>query len=77
MSTIKLNELPKNKKAVVKNITAHSTLGSRLLELGIIPDSKIEIVSKMFFGGSIVVAIRQSMIALRKDDAAQIEVELV
>ena len=77
MSTIKLNELPKNKEAVVKNITAHSTLGSRLLELGIIPDSKIKIVSKMFFGGSIVVSIRQSMIALRKDDAAQVEVELV
>lgn len=49
-----------------------STLGARLISMGILPGSTIEVVRKAPFGGALYVKIEEQRYALRRAEASHI-----
>lgn len=49
---------------------------NRMLDLGIVKDSKIITLCKSMFSGTVAYLIKGSVIALRKEDANKIKVKL-
>jgi len=66
-------QLGKNQEASIRCISGHATLRSRLQELGFTPGTTIRLVAKAAFGGALAFQVRGSTIALRRADAACIE----
>ena len=54
-----------------------SELKSRLLTMGLIPGTRVEILRSAPFGDPIAVRLRAYNLALRKDDAEKIQVSAV
>lgn len=62
-----------SEKAGVVGIVAQFTneqIGSKLLAMGILPGSRLEVVRKAPFGGGVVVKVDNNYLALRKQEAA-------
>lgn len=72
--TILLNELKLNQEALVKELSCEGSLKRRLLDLGIIKNTKIKAILKSPFGDPTAYEVRGSILALRKEDANYIQV---
>ena len=59
-------------KGIVSRINGNSSLSNRLISMGIIPGSKVQIISKGFSNGPISILIRGSNIALGIDVAQRV-----
>ncbi|MEJ7847163.1 MAG: FeoA family protein [Pyrinomonadaceae bacterium] len=70
-----LNNLETGHSATVKNLHNQSTERRRLLDLGILPGTRIENVMPSPLGDPVAYLIRSSVIALRREQAILIEVE--
>ena len=71
-----LDQLPKSQPAVIKTInTEHVPL--KLIEMGCISGSIIEILQIAPFADPIYIKVNDSFLSIRKDLAQQIEVELI
>lgn len=71
----KLGELKRGVKAL---ITCVSSALPRLLEMGLVVGSRVEIVHEAPFGSDpIAVRVRGTLIALRRSEANAIEVQLI
>ncbi len=66
-------QLEKDQEASIRRVGGHATLRSRLQELGFTPGTTIRLVAKAAFGGALAFQVRGSTIALRRADAACIE----
>lgn len=53
---------------------AESSLKQRLMTMGLIPGTKVEILNSAPMGDPIAIRIRSYNLAMRKDDAANIQV---
>ena len=73
----KLSDLSVNKKAKVKQIAVKGQLRRKLLDMGIIPGSSIEVVKLAPLGDPVDVKIKGYHLSLRKEEASQILVEVV
>ena len=62
-------------KVVIKKINASNSIKRRLLDIGLIPGTIIEIVLKSPSGDPFAYNIRGSLISLRKEDTKNIEVD--
>lgn len=67
-----LSEIQPNESAIVKSIDSHSNIKRRLQDLGIISGSLITCTAKSPLGDPSAYKIRQTIIALRKNDAQHI-----
>ena len=76
---MRLNELPINVTQRVKKVnpfTLMPEIEHQLAEIGFIPGEKVTVLRKNFFGGDpMMIRIGLSTFALRKQEAALIEVE--
>ena len=54
-----------------------SKLKQRLMTMGLIPGTRVEILNSAPFGDPIAIRLRSYNLAMRRDDAAQIEVSAV
>lgn len=72
-----LNMVPTGCTARVKMLTSQGNLRRRMLDLGIVIDTKVESIIKSPSGDPIAYGIRGAVIALRSDDASKILVEIV
>lgn len=70
-----LNKLEIGRSAIVKSIHNKSTERRRLLDLGILPGTLIENVMLSPLGDPVAYRVRNSVIALRSEQAVLIEVE--
>jgi len=70
-----LNYLPIGRKARVKILISDSTSRRRLLDLGLIYDTEVEVLQKSPSGDPTAYNIRGAVIALRSEDASGIIVE--
>lgn len=70
-----LNSLDFNKKATIKNINLHGIKKRRLYDLGFIPGEEVCKLFESVFKDPICYKIKNTLIALRNEDAANIEVE--
>ena len=71
-----LSELKPKDKGIIKAIKGAGSLRRRLLDMGIIPGSPIEVVKLAPLGDPINLKIKGYLLSLRKDEAAGITVEV-
>lgn len=76
-SLILLNRLSLGSLGIVRQLNARGSVRRRLLDLGLIADTKVKPVMKSPFGDPIAYEIRGTVIALRKEEASKILVESV
>lgn len=69
-----LGELDINQKAIIKYIGFHGIKKRRLYDLGFIPGQLIEKMYDSVFGSPSCYKVKDTFIALRKEDAYKIEV---
>lgn len=72
---MKLSEIDVNKKFIIKNIDFHGIKKRRLYDLGFIPGQVIEKMYDSVFKNPSCYKIKDTFIALRKEDAYKIEVD--
>jgi Fe2+ transport system protein FeoA len=71
---MKLDELDLMQRARISNIPMDSEFGHRLLSQGFTPGAQVLLINKLPFRGPLVVLIRDVKIALRLNQAKEIEV---
>lgn len=63
--------------AVIDKVNANEALRQRLVAMGITTDAQISIRHFGWFKSTVQVAINRSLIGMRKEEAAQIEVRKI
>ena len=74
METIPLTKLDLNKIGYIKEINCNESIKRRLLDLGLIPNTKITPIMKSVAGDPIAYEVRNIILAIRKQDAEKIVV---
>ncbi len=69
-----LNKIEYNKKAIIKNINLHGIKKRRLYDLGFIPGETVTKEFESIFKSPICYKVKNTLIALRNEDASYIEV---
>lgn len=72
-----LSDMVPGEKSIVTGFINDAHLRRRLQDLGLIPGTKVECISKSPLGDPTAYLIRRAVIALRKEDADQIYIEEV
>jgi len=72
LPTLPLVQLPRGAKAQIIEIKGNTHLSLRLLEMGFIPGTHLQLISRLLWGGSLAISLRGSMVALRQTDAQNI-----
>ena len=70
---MKLSELEVGKSAIIKSVGGEGTLRLRLLDMGLIPKTKVTVRKIAPMGDPIEITVRGYELTLRKEDAANIE----
>lgn len=71
-----LNELRPFSRGRVKSVEGAPELKKKLLEMGIIPGSPLEVLRVAPFGDPVEVKIKGYNLSLRKNEAKQVSVEV-
>lgn len=66
--------LSRGGSAIVRGLAGHPDLRCRLQEMGFTPGCRVRLVAKAAFGGPLAFQVRGSLVALRRSDAACVEV---
>ena len=69
---VSLNTVPVGKTCSVENLNFVGEKRRRMLDLGLIKDTEIEVLHKSPFGDPVAYFFKGTIIALRKEDAEQI-----
>lgn len=64
-----------NKIYTIKGVTGADTQTRRLLDMGFTPKTGIYVVGVSPMGGTVLVSMRGSLVGLREDAAALVEIE--
>jgi len=70
-----LDQLENNKTVIITKVNGKSDLRNHLLDMGVIPKTKVMIVKRAPLGDPIELIIRGYSLTIRLDDAKMIEVE--
>jgi ferrous iron transport protein A len=73
----KLSELKSGEKGVIVNVNLNGLTRRRLLDLGFIPGTLITVVFESPLGDPVAYLVRDTIIALRKNESEKIDVELI
>lgn len=71
----RLTELKEGEKGVIVTIVNTDDISRRLMDMGLTPDTKIQVIRKAPFGGPIEVLVRGSKIAIGREIANRVFVE--
>ncbi|MFA7444494.1 MAG: FeoA family protein [Flavobacteriaceae bacterium] len=71
-----LNQLQKGQKAVIKHFDIQH-IPLKLIELGCLPDSRVELMQIAPLGCPMYFNINESYVAIRTETAKQIEIEIL
>lgn len=77
MGYIQLNKVPVNKKVQIVELLSAGLARRRMMDLGIIQDSIIEVVRRSPLGDPTVYKIKDTNIALREEEASLIKVKII
>jgi ferrous iron transport protein A len=75
-SRMTLDALTVGQHAVVRGVTGTGALRRRLLELGLVPGAAIQRTGAAPLGEPLTFEVRGAVLALRRAEAARVEVEL-
>lgn len=67
MNTLEVLDI--GEKAIVKGLERDSAVRRRLLDMGIVPGTKLEVTGKAPFGDPIEILVRGYKLTLRKEEA--------
>lgn len=70
-----LDKLPISKGAVIQTVGGAGALRCRLLDMGLIPGTRVEIIKVAPLGDPLELMVRGYSLSIRKEDARKIEVE--
>jgi ferrous iron transport protein A len=73
---IKMREMTKHQKGVVKKISASGDMGRRIREMGIVPETEIWIQGRAPLRDPVAIKIRDYILTLRNNEADSILVEV-
>lgn len=73
----KLSELKKGEKAMISKINLNGLTRRRLFDLGFIPGTIIQVVFESPLGDPVAYLVKDTLIALRREESEKIEVELI
>ena len=71
-----LDKLPLGQEAVITAVGGEGPLRCRLLDMGLIPKTKVRIEKIAPLGDPLELRVRGYSLSLRKEDAGKIEVEV-
>ena len=71
-----LSELKPNESGKVKKIFGEGTLHKRLLDMGIIKGTKIEVTKVAPLGDPVDIKVKGYHLSLRKEEASQVLIEV-
>lgn len=74
--TIPLNQLQLGKKGKVKELKSSGNIRRRMLDLGLINDTEVEALHKSPSGDPTAYHIRGAVIALRREEAGSILIDI-
>lgn len=66
-----------NQEAIIESIDGNGHLRLRLLEMGLLPNVHIKVISKAPLGDPLEVLVRGYELSLRKEDATLIKVKVI
>jgi Fe2+ transport system protein FeoA len=69
-----LEELPRHQAAVVERVGGQRSFRRRLLEMGLIPGTEVQVVNVAPFGDPLEIEVRQSRLSIRRHEARLVEV---
>lgn len=72
-----LNDITPGKSVCVRRHNSCGAVRQRLLDLGIIPSARVNVLNRAPLGGSIQLRVGDSNLVLSKSEAEQIEVDVV
>ena len=71
-----LDKLPLGQEAVITAVGGEGALRCRLLDMGLIPKTRVRVEKVAPLGDPLELRVRGSSLSLRKEDAGKIEVEV-
>jgi len=74
---LKLSELKKGQKAIVKSIEGNKEMKQRLLSFGLTKGSVVELLDCSLSKSNIEIMVDTTLLALRRQEAENIEVEII
>ena len=72
---MRLVDLKKNQKAIIKKIDADADLKQRLLSLGVVRGAEVELIDCSLNKSTVEIKVGNTLVALRDSEAKKIEVE--
>lgn len=76
MSEIGLNEVKEGERGIVKKITGPSEMRKRIMDMGVVRGTEIEVVRSAPLGDPVELLLRGYNLSLRKMDAKNVYVEV-
>jgi Fe2+ transport system protein FeoA len=73
MSTTLQHILPGN-SCIITAISAASSLGQRLFDLGLLPGQSVKVLRNAPLKDPVEIAVGNTLVSLRREEAAQVEV---
>ena len=73
---IKMREMLDNQKGVIKKISATGDMGRRVREMGLVPETPIQIRGRAPLKDPVAIKIRDFVLTLRNNEADHILVEV-
>lgn len=74
---IRLKDLKIGECGIVDKVENTGTIKRRLLDIGLVPGSKVECIMKSPLGNPIAYMIKGAMIAIRKEDSDKISINVL
>ena len=73
---IKMREMSDNQEGVIRKISATGDMGRRIREMGLVPDTPVQIQGRAPLRDPVAIKIRDFTLTLRNDEASGIWVEV-
>ncbi len=73
---IKMREMSDNQKGIIKKVSSAGEMGRRIREMGIVPETPIQIQGRAPLRDPVAVKIRDYTLTLRNNEAEHIIVEV-
>ena len=74
--TIRMREMSNNQKGVIKKVSATGDMGRRIREMGMVPETSIQIQGRAPLKDPVAVKLRDFVLTLRNNEANDILVEV-
>ncbi len=73
---IKMRQMSDNQKGIIRKVSATGNMGRRIREMGLVPDTPIQIRGRAPLKDPVAVKIRDYVLTLRNNEANNIFVEV-